>query len=64
MNNAGITGNKVLDIRDVDFREFKRVFEINVDGVFLGIIKYPNDLCYFFSSANLIIIFFKHSNST
>ncbi|XP_078149474.1 zerumbone synthase-like [Carex rostrata] len=36
VNNAGITGHKVLDIREVDFQEFKKVFEINVDGVFLG----------------------------
>ncbi|KAJ3703765.1 hypothetical protein LUZ61_007470 [Rhynchospora tenuis] len=36
VNNAGIGGNKVLDIREVDFQEFKKVFEINVDGVFLG----------------------------
>ncbi|KAJ1686078.1 hypothetical protein LUZ63_017468 [Rhynchospora breviuscula] len=36
VNNAGITGNKVLDIREVDFQEFKKVFEVNVDGVFLG----------------------------
>ncbi|KAJ4751604.1 NAD(P)-binding Rossmann-fold superfamily protein [Rhynchospora pubera] len=36
VNSAGITGNKVLDIREVDFQEFKKVFEVNVDGVFLG----------------------------
>ncbi|KAJ3669338.1 hypothetical protein LUZ60_011288 [Juncus effusus] len=36
VNNAGVGGKKVIDIRDVDFCEFKKVFEINVDGVFLG----------------------------
>jgi NAD(P)-dependent dehydrogenase (short-subunit alcohol dehydrogenase family) len=36
VNNAGITGNKVTDIRDVDAAEVRRVFDINVHGVFLG----------------------------
>ncbi|XP_072993074.1 zerumbone synthase-like [Typha latifolia] len=36
VNNAGITGSKVVDIRDVDINEFKNVLDINVNGVFLG----------------------------
>lgn len=36
VNNAGITGEKVVDIRHVDFHEFRKVFDINVNGVFLG----------------------------
>ncbi|ONK65410.1 uncharacterized protein A4U43_C07F36810 [Asparagus officinalis] len=36
VNNAGITGNKVTDIRNVDFNEFKKVFDVNVNGAFLG----------------------------
>ncbi|XP_074578997.1 zerumbone synthase isoform X1 [Curcuma longa] len=36
VNNAGITGDKVIDIRDADFNEFKKVFDVNVNGVFLG----------------------------
>ena len=36
VNNAGITGNKVIDIRDVDFNEFKKVHNVNVNGTFLG----------------------------
>ncbi|KAJ4766551.1 NAD(P)-binding Rossmann-fold superfamily protein [Rhynchospora pubera] len=36
VNNAGIIGNKVPDIREVDLHELQKVFEINVDGVFLG----------------------------
>ncbi|KAJ3703766.1 hypothetical protein LUZ61_007471 [Rhynchospora tenuis] len=36
VNNAGITGNTVPDIREVDLHELQKVFEINVDGVFLG----------------------------
>nr|CAB3497736.1 unnamed protein product [Digitaria exilis] len=36
VNNAGITGNKVTDIRSVDFAEVRKVFDINVHGVFLG----------------------------
>ncbi|XP_039122286.1 zerumbone synthase [Dioscorea cayenensis subsp. rotundata] len=36
INNAGITGNKVIDIRNVDFNEFKRVLDVNLSGVFLG----------------------------
>jgi xanthoxin dehydrogenase len=36
VNNAGITGNKVTDIRNVDFAEVRKVFDINVHGVFLG----------------------------
>jgi len=36
VNNAGITGDKVTDIRNVDFTEVRKVFDINVHGVFLG----------------------------
>ncbi|CAN6297316.1 unnamed protein product [Urochloa humidicola] len=36
VNNAGITGDKVTDIRNVDFAEVRKVFDINVHGVFLG----------------------------
>ncbi|KAL6894316.1 hypothetical protein ACP4OV_008414 [Aristida adscensionis] len=36
VNNAGVTGDKVTDIRDVDFAQVRRVFDINVHGVFLG----------------------------
>lgn len=36
VNNAGISGNKVTDIRDFDFNEFKKVFDVNVNGTFLG----------------------------
>lgn len=36
VNNAGITGDKVTDIRHVDAAEVRRVFDINVHGVFLG----------------------------
>ncbi|CAN6308788.1 unnamed protein product [Urochloa humidicola] len=36
VNNAGITGSKVTDIRDVDFAEVRRVLDVNVHGVFLG----------------------------
>ncbi|CAL4945038.1 unnamed protein product [Urochloa decumbens] len=36
VNNAGITGSKVTDIRNVDFDEARRVFDVNVHGVFLG----------------------------
>ncbi|KAJ1293044.1 hypothetical protein BS78_01G037800 [Paspalum vaginatum] len=36
VNNAGITGAKVTDIRNVDFAEVRRVYDINVHGVFLG----------------------------
>ncbi|XP_078152886.1 zerumbone synthase-like [Carex rostrata] len=36
VNNAEITGNIVPDIREFDIREFKKVFEVNVNGVFLG----------------------------
>ncbi|KAF8748277.1 hypothetical protein HU200_013023 [Digitaria exilis] len=36
VNNAGIAGNKVTDIRDVDFAEVRKVFDVNVHGVFLG----------------------------
>ncbi|KAJ0972469.1 hypothetical protein J5N97_020428 [Dioscorea zingiberensis] len=36
INNAGITGKKVIDIRNMDFNEFKQVLDINLNGVFLG----------------------------
>lgn len=36
VNNAGITGNKITDIRNIDFAEVRKVFDINVHGVFLG----------------------------
>ncbi|RCV40301.1 hypothetical protein SETIT_9G041900v2 [Setaria italica] len=36
VNNAGITGSKVTDIRNVDFAEVRKVFDINVHGVFMG----------------------------
>ncbi|CAN6308786.1 unnamed protein product [Urochloa humidicola] len=36
VNNAGVTGDKVTDIRNVDFAEVRKVFDINVHGVFLG----------------------------
>ncbi|XP_078152885.1 zerumbone synthase-like [Carex rostrata] len=36
VNNAGIMGNMFADITEADLQELKKVFEINVDGVFLG----------------------------
>lgn len=36
VNNAGLSGSKVTDIREFDFNEFKHVFDVNVNGVFLG----------------------------
>uniref|UniRef100_A0A1D1YE08 Xanthoxin dehydrogenase n=1 Tax=Anthurium amnicola TaxID=1678845 RepID=A0A1D1YE08_9ARAE len=36
VNNAGISGDPVPDIRNFDFAQFKKVFDINVNGVFLG----------------------------
>ncbi|CAM0877209.1 unnamed protein product [Alopecurus aequalis] len=36
VNNAGITGDKVTDIRNLDFAEVKKVFDINVHGMLLG----------------------------
>ncbi|KAK8954566.1 Zerumbone synthase [Platanthera zijinensis] len=36
VNNAGVTGPKIADIRDVVLDDFKRVFDVNVNGVFLG----------------------------
>lgn len=36
VNNAGIAGKKVIDIRDVDFNEFKKLHDVNVNGTFLG----------------------------
>lgn len=36
VNNAGITGEKVIDIRDVGFNEFKKTHDVNVNGTFLG----------------------------
>ncbi|CAA7405961.1 unnamed protein product [Spirodela intermedia] len=37
VNNAGIIDALVRDIRDVDLAEFKRVVDVNLFGVFLGI---------------------------
>ncbi|KAK8954238.1 Zerumbone synthase [Platanthera zijinensis] len=34
VNNAGVTGPKIADIRDVALDDFKRVFDVNVNGVF------------------------------
>ncbi|XP_038980613.1 zerumbone synthase-like [Phoenix dactylifera] len=36
VNNAGITGEIVPDIRKQDLGEFKKVFDVNVHGVLLG----------------------------
>jgi xanthoxin dehydrogenase len=36
VNNAGVTGAKVTDIRGVDFAEVRRVFDVNVHGVLAG----------------------------
>ncbi|KAI0504372.1 hypothetical protein KFK09_015324 [Dendrobium nobile] len=36
VNNAGVSGSRVTDIRNTTFDEFKRVFDVNVNGVFLG----------------------------
>ncbi|XP_037436773.1 zerumbone synthase-like [Triticum dicoccoides] len=36
VNNAGITGDKVTDIRNLDFADVKKVFDINVHGMLLG----------------------------
>lgn len=36
VNNAGITGDKVTDIRNLDFAEVRKVFDINVHGMLLG----------------------------
>ncbi|KAF3330846.1 Zerumbone synthase [Carex littledalei] len=36
VNNVEITGNIVPDIREFNQGEFKKVFEVNVNGVFLG----------------------------
>jgi xanthoxin dehydrogenase len=36
VNNAGVTGGKVTDIRDVGAAEVRRVFDVNVHGAFLG----------------------------
>lgn len=36
VNNAGVSGAKITDIRNVSLDEFKRVFDVNVNGVFLG----------------------------
>ncbi|KAK1278048.1 Zerumbone synthase [Acorus gramineus] len=36
VNNAGVSGHVVPDIRDFAFSEFRRVFDVNVNGVFLG----------------------------
>ncbi|MQL90997.1 hypothetical protein Taro_023609 [Colocasia esculenta] len=36
VNNAGVSGKPVADIREFDYAEFKKVFDINVHGAFLG----------------------------
>ncbi|XP_027359046.1 xanthoxin dehydrogenase [Abrus precatorius] len=36
VNNAGISGTPIADIRNVDLAEFDKVFNINVKGVFHG----------------------------
>ncbi|KAK1319314.1 Xanthoxin dehydrogenase [Acorus calamus] len=36
VNNAGVAGRPVPDIRDFTFSEFREVFNVNVNGVFLG----------------------------
>ncbi|WOK96806.1 hypothetical protein Cni_G05514 [Canna indica] len=36
VNNAGTIGAKVLDIRETNMDEFKKIFDVNVNGVFLG----------------------------
>lgn len=36
VNNAGLSGPKVPDIRDAALEDFRRVFDVNVNGVFLG----------------------------
>ncbi|XP_062115634.1 (+)-borneol dehydrogenase 2 isoform X2 [Humulus lupulus] len=36
VNNAGISGSPCKDIRNADLKEFEKVFDINVKGVFLG----------------------------
>ncbi|KAG8098717.1 hypothetical protein GUJ93_ZPchr0013g33906 [Zizania palustris] len=36
VNNAGITGQKITDIRNTDFAEVRRVFDTNVHGAFFG----------------------------
>ncbi|KAK1294387.1 Xanthoxin dehydrogenase [Acorus calamus] len=36
VNNAGVAGRPVPDIRDFAFSEFRDVFDVNVNGVFLG----------------------------
>ncbi|XP_074294217.1 (+)-borneol dehydrogenase 2-like [Silene latifolia] len=36
VNNAGLTGPPCNDIRDVNLKDFDKVFDVNVKGVFLG----------------------------
>uniref|UniRef100_A0A0E0KKK8 Uncharacterized protein n=1 Tax=Oryza punctata TaxID=4537 RepID=A0A0E0KKK8_ORYPU len=36
VNNAGITGQKITDIRNIDFDEVRKVIDINLVGVFHG----------------------------
>ncbi|XP_042516581.1 xanthoxin dehydrogenase [Macadamia integrifolia] len=36
VNNAGVSGKPIPDIRNVDIAEFEKVFDVNVKGVFIG----------------------------
>ncbi|KAJ4978729.1 hypothetical protein NE237_009509 [Protea cynaroides] len=36
VNNAGVSGKSVRDIRNTDIGEFEKVFDVNVKGVFIG----------------------------
>nr|QEX51361.1 zerumbone synthase isoform X1 [Cymbidium ensifolium] len=36
VNNAGVCGSRITDIRNTTLDEFKRVFDVNVNAVFLG----------------------------
>ena len=36
VNNADITGDKVTDMRNLNFANVKKVFDINVHGMLLG----------------------------
>ena len=37
INNAGVISKQAVPFSDIDFQEWKRLFDINVDGTFLGI---------------------------
>ncbi|KMZ63468.1 Short-chain dehydrogenase reductase 1 [Zostera marina] len=37
VNNAGISGPNITDIREYNMTDFNKVFDVNVNGVFLGI---------------------------